>query len=252
MPLKLYKKFIVCILMSIVLSVAFFPVHSTATEAMPFETHSPSIILMDASTGKILYEKDIYTRRYPASLTKVMTAIIVLEKAQLNDVATVSYGAVMDISSGYVTANLQVDEELTVEQLLYLLMMASANDAAIVLAEHVSGSVEGFSALMNEKAKAIGCKDTNFVNPNGVHDENHYSTAYDLALIGKTAMKIDFFKKLVSATSYKLSATNKYDKDDRYFTNSNHLLIPNSNERPDNYYHRYATGIKTGFTTPAR
>lgn len=142
-------------------------------------------------------------------------------------------------------------EELTVEQLLYVLMVGSSNDAAIVLAEHVSGSQEDFSVLMNKKAQEIGCTDSNFVNPNGVHDENHYSTAHDLALIAKYAMQNDEFRKLVSTTSYKLPATAKYEREDRLFTTTNSLLIVNNNDRADNYYYKYATGIKTGFTTPA-
>ena len=143
-------------------------------------------------------------------------------------------------------------EELTIEQLLYVLMVGSSNDAAIVLAEHVSGSVEEFCKLMNEKAKELDCTSTNFVNPNGVHDENHYSTARDLAKISKYAMNNEMFRTLVSTSSYKLPATNKYEKEDRLFTTTNALLIVNNNARSDNYYYKYATGIKTGFTTPAK
>ena len=206
---------------------------------------------MDLSSGKILYEKNMNEKRYPASLTKVLTAIVVLENCKLDDTATVSYDSVMSLSSGYVTANLQVGEELSVEQLLYVLMVGSSNDAAIVLAEHVAGSQEEFSNLMNEKAKEIGCLNSHFVNPNGVHSEDHYSTAYDLALIAKYAMQNEEFRKLVSTTSYKLPATAKYEREDRLFTTTNSLLIVNNNDRADNYYYKYATGIKTGFTTPA-
>ena len=213
---------------------------------------SPSALLMDLNSGKILYEKNIDTKMYPASLTKVMTAILTLEKCELNEVATVSYDAVMSISSGYVTANLQIGEDLTIEQLLYVLMVGSANDAAVVLAEHISGSVEEFSVLMNEKAKELGCTGTNFLNPYGAHDENHSSTAYDLALMSKYAMQNEVFRTLVSTTSYTLPTTNKYEKEDRTFRNTNALLEYNNNQRADNYYYKYATGIKTGFTTPAK
>ena len=130
-------------------------------------------------------------------------------------------------------------------------MVGSSNDAAIVLAEHVSGSQEEFSNLMNQKAKELGCTNSNFINPNGVHNENHYSTAHDLALIARYAMQNEEFRKLVSTTSYKLPATAKYDREDRLFTTTNSLLIVNNNDRADNYYYKYATGIKTGFTTPA-
>jgi len=244
MRLNFFKKLFICLFVILVLSsicVSF----TNATESIVLNIDSPSAILMDYSTGKILYEKNINEKRYPASLTKVMTAIIVLEKCDLSDIATVSYDSVMSIPSGYVTANIKVGEELTIEQLLYLLMVGSCNDAAVVLAEHVSGSVEDFSILMNEKAVELGCTSTNFVNPNGLHDENHYSTAYDLAIISKYAMQNEAFRTLVSTTYYELPTTNKYDKEDRIFATTNALL------RGD-YYYKYATGIKTGFTTPAK
>lgn len=249
--MRFIKKFFVCLLVLLSFNFIFtFTVNATDNEIPNIE--SPAAILMDLNTGKILYEKNINEKMYPASLTKVMTAILALENCELNEVATVSYNAVMSISSGYVTANLQIGEEVTVEQLLSVLLVGSANDAAVVLAEHISGSVEDFSDLMNEKAKELGCTSTNFLNPYGAHNENHYSTAYDLALIAKYAMQNETFRTLVATTSYKLPATNKYEKEDRLFTTTNALLIVNNNTRADNYYYKYATGIKTGFTTPAK
>lgn len=215
------------------------------------EIYAPSAILMDMNTGKILYEKNIHQKMYPASMTKVLTAIIVLENCNLEEIATVSYDAVMSVDFGYVSANLQIGEELTVEQLLNLLMVSSSNDAANVLAEHVSGSNSSFAELLNKKALEIGCKNTHFVNPSGAHDENHYSTAYDLALIGRYAMGIPKFRELAKKTFYQLPATNKYEKEDRIYTTTNELLVSNNNDRDDNYYYKYAIGIKTGFTTPA-
>ena len=249
--IKSFKKICISLFIILSLTLSFIPIVQANEENSP-SIYSPAAILMDLNSGKILYEKNIYTKMYPASLTKVMTAIIVLENCELNDIATVSYESVMSLSSGYVTANLQIGEELTVEQLLYVLMVGSSNDAAIVLAEHISGSVEEFSKLMNEKAKELGCTSTNFINPNGVHDETHYSTAYDLALIAKYAMQNETFRTLVSTTSYTLPTTNKYDKEDRAFQNTNALLQYSNNQRADNYYYKYATGIKTGFTTPAK
>lgn len=250
MRIKSSKKFCICLFLLLLLS-AVFSHFVNANEDIAPDISSPAALLMDSCSGKVLYEKNMNEKRYPASLTKVMTAVVVLENCNLKDTATVSYDAVMSLSSGYVTANLQIGEELTVEQLLYVLMVGSSNDAAIVLAEHVSGSVESFSELMNQKAKELGCTSTNFVNPNGVHDENHYSTAYDLAIIARYAMQNETFRTLVSTTSYKLPITNKYDREDRLFTTTNSLLIINNNNRTDNYYYKYATGIKTGFTTPA-
>lgn len=249
--MKVIKKFFIYLFIFLSLNIILIPKVNADEENIP-NIASPSALLMDLNSGKILYEKNIDQKMYPASLTKVITAIITLEHCDLNDVATVSYDAVMTISSGYVTANLQVGEELTIEQLLYVLMVGSSNDAAIVLAEHISGSVDEFSKLMNEKAKEIGCTSTHFVNPNGAHDENHYSTARDLALISKYAMQNETFRALVKTTSYKLPITNKYESEDRLFTTTNSLLIVNNNDRADNYYYKYATGIKTGFTTPAK
>lgn len=250
MRTKSNKKLCICLFLLLILNMLFSP-FVKADEVTTPDISSPAALLMDLSSGKVLYEKNMNEKRYPASLTKVMTAIVVLENRDLSDIATVSYDSVMSLSSGYVTANLQIGEELTVEQLLYVLMVGSSNDAAIVLAEHVSGSIESFAELMNQKAKEIGCTSTNFVNPNGVHDENHYSTAYDLAIIARYAMQNETFRTLVSTTSYKLPITNKYDREDRVFTTTNSLLLVNNNSRSDNYYYKYATGIKTGFTTPA-
>lgn len=215
------------------------------------ETYSPSCLLMEESSGKILYSKNANSVMYPASTTKIMTAILTIENCDLSDVATVSHNAVFSIPSGYSTASLVEGEELTIEQLLNVLLIPSANDAAVVLAEHIAGSVESFSEMMNTKATEIGCKNTHFVNPNGIHDENHYSTAYDLAIIGKYAMQLSTFKSIVSKTRYSLPITNKYDKEDRIFNTTNELLKPNYSSSPRNYYYEYATGAKTGYTVPA-
>lgn len=217
----------------------------------PISLDSPSCILIDANTKKILYEKNANEIRYPASTTKIMTAILVLENCQLTDIATVSHNAIASIPADYVTANIQEGEKLTVEQLLNVLLIPSANDAAIVLAEHVSGSISKFSDLMNEKAKEIGCKNTHFVNPNGIHSKNHVSTSYDLALIAQYAMRNPTFREIVKKTKYTLPTTNKYEKADRTFTTTNHLLIKNNSKSKGNYYYADAIGVKTGYTGEA-
>ena len=147
------------------------------------ETFSPVALLMDAKTGKVLYEKNGYEQNYPASTTKLMTAILTVENCDLSDIATVSYNAVMSVPYDYTNAALQVDEELTIEQLLNVLLIPSANDAGNVLAEHIAGSIESFATMMNTKALEIGCKNTHFTNPSGIHNDDHYSTAYYLSLI---------------------------------------------------------------------
>lgn len=208
-------------------------------------TKSASCLLMDAKSGKILYAKNAYDRMYPASTTKLMTAILALENCQTTDVATVSHNAIFSIPVGYSHANLKEGEQLTVEQLLNVLLIPSANDAAIVLAEHISGSTDEFAKLMNEKAKELGCKNTNFVNPNGIHDKNHYSCAYDLALIGQYAMKFSDIMRIAMIRQYTLPTTNKYTKTDRIFNATNVLI---NNESMNKYYYPYATGLKTGYT----
>lgn len=219
----------------------------TLTFAETPSLNSEAAILVEVSTGRILYEKNSTKQLYPASTTKIMTAILVIENCNLSDIVTVTQSALNNIPSGYVTCNLQVGEKLTVEDLLYALMIPSANDAAYVLAEHVAGSIEGFSILMNAKALELGCKSTHFVNPNGIHEDSHYSTAYDLYLIGNYAMKNDVFKKIVATTEYTLPATEKYPTADRYMKTTNELL----NEKSSNYYYKYAVGIKTGYTSKA-
>lgn len=214
-------------------------------------TSSPSCILMESSTGKILYEKNAYDIRYPASTTKIMTAILTLEKCKLTDVATVSKNAINSIPADYVTCSIVEGEQLTIEQLLNVLLIPSANDAAVVLAEHIAGSVKDFSNLMNEKAKEIGCKNTHFVNPNGIHNKNHVSTSYDLALIAQYAMKNSTFRSIVKKTEYTLPATNKYSKTDRTFKTTNELLPKDTTKSKTNYYYPDATGVKTGYTEDA-
>lgn len=196
--------------------------------------------------GQTLYERNSDTQLYPASLTKVLTAIVIMEHCNLEDSVTVNQTALDSVEYGYTVINLKAGEVFTVEELLNVLMISSANDAALVLAEHVSGSVENFVKLMNETATKIGCTNSNFVNPNGVHHENHYSTAKDLVKIANYSLQFDKLKELYTTRYYKLRATDLYPKEDRICATTNELLLSGS----DNYY-KYAKGLKTGFTTPA-
>ena len=180
-----------------------------------------------------------------------MTAILTLEHCQLTDTATVSHNALYSVPVGYSHAYLVEGEELTINQLLHLLLIPSANDAAVVLAEHIAGSVESFVSMMNTKAVELGCQDTHFVNPNGIHSSNHYSTAYNLALMGRYAMQNEDFRKIVATTKYTLPATEKYSEPNRFFKSTNALIIPNDSDSVDNYYYEYATGVKTGYTDAA-
>lgn len=214
-------------------------------------SYSPYSLIMEMSTGTVIYEKNGYTVVPPASTTKIMTAILTLENCKLTDTAVVSSNAIDSVPYSYTTGYLEEGEILTIDDLLNVLLIASANDAANVLAEHIAGSVDNFSNMMNKKAIEIGCKSTHFVNPNGVSNENHYSTAYDLALMGKYAMQNETFRKIVTTTSYTLPATNVYPEANRFFHNTNIMLYPNDSPDASNYYYKYATGIKTGYTDAA-
>ena len=215
--------------------------------------YSESAILIEEKTGKVLFEKNMHDKKYPASTTKILTAIIAIEKCDLSEKATASEGAILALEDGYTKADIQAGETFTIEELLNVLILQSANEAANIIAEHIAGSTKEFAKLMNEKAKEIGCSDSNFVNPNGMHDENHYSSAYDLAMIARYAMKNDTFRKLVVKKECSLPHTEFWGEEqveehgERNFKNTNQLLNPESK-----YYYQYANGIKAGFTTPAK
>lgn len=203
-------------------------------------------LIVEANSGKIIYEDNAQIQNYPASVTKILTAIITLESCKLDEMAVVTESAISNIPSGYVVAPLVIGEEMKIEDLLYALLLKSSNDAAYVLAEYVGGSVEGFSDMMNKKAQELGCKNSHFVNPNGIHNDNHYTTAYDMYLIAKYAMQNEEFVKIVSTYQYILPATNKYKNSDRVMKNTNNFVNPNSN-----YYDETVKGVKTGTTIPA-
>lgn len=214
------------------------------------EISSPSAILVDNYTGSIVYEKNIDKKMYPASTTKILTAILTIENCNLSANVTASYDAIMSVPYGYSIADIKVGESLTVQELLEVLMVHSANDAANVLGEYVGGSIESFASMMNTKATEIGCKNSHFVNPSGKHDENHYSTARDLSLIMQYCMKNSTFKKLSSLRSCTLPTTSF--SPERKFNTTVELLIPNTPEQPNIYYYPYAIAGKTGFTTEAQ
>lgn len=220
------------------------------TDPLPdIPIYSKAAILVEPNTGKILYNKNGKEKKYPASTTKILTAIIVIENCKLDDKVVVDYDSIIEVPSGYTIAALQVGEELTVKQLLQVLLIHSANDAANVLARHVSGSIEEFANLMNKKAEEIGCKDTHFTNPSGKHDDDHYTTAYDLALMMDYCLDNETFFELVSSKSCIIPPTNKYTE--RVFTNTNELLVMDTREMDDNYYYPYAIAGKTGYTSQA-
>ena len=207
-------------------------------------------ILIDSSTGKILYGKNEEERMFPASITKILTAILAIENCDLNDVVTIPYEAISLVPSGYTVAPLYVGEQLTVNQLLQVMMVYSANDAANALAFHISGSIDEFANLMNGKIAELGLTNTHFCNPSGKHDENHYTTAHDLALIMQYCMKNSTFRNFAGLKSCVLPETSK--SSERVFTTTNELLRYDSREVASNYYYQYAIAGKTGYTTAAK
>lgn len=209
---------------------------------------APNLLLAETSTGNILYERNSDETIYPASLTKLMTAILVVENCELDEIVTVSDNAVNSVPSGYVNANLQVGEELTVEDLLYVMLIPSANDAANALAEHVGGNIESFSSMMNTRAKELGCTGSNFTNPSGLHQEEHYTTTKDLFLISQKAIENSIIKKIIGTTTYSLPSTNKYTKEARIFTTTNYMIRKSLTK----YYCDYCIGAKTGYTGDAK
>lgn len=236
------KKVIYSLIVFLLLNLTVFCNYSFATN---LEIYSEAVILIEKNTGKILYSKNPNEKRYPASTTKILTAILAIENLPLDKELIASHDAVMSIPSGYSIAAIQIGESLTVRELLELFLIHSANEAGYILAEHVSGSFSAFADLMNEKVKEIGCKNTHFTNPSGLHDENHYTTAYDLSLIAKYCMENETFRNIVSMTSCTIEPTEKYEK--RYFKNTNDMLNPNST-----YYNENIIGIKTGYTSQAQ
>lgn len=236
----------------VIIFMLIFILHTSMCYAL---TEQPEIsadaaILIDSSSEKVLYSKNENQKMYPASTTKILTAILTIENCNLNDVVTVPYEAISSITSGYSVAALQTGEQLTVEQLLQVMLVHSANDAANVLAFHVSGSIENFANLMNNKVSELGLTNTHFTNPSGMHDENHYTTAHDLAIIMKYCMKNDTFRSLSSLKYCTIPATNKYDV--RVFNTTNELLIYDNRDVSSNYYYKYAIAGKTGYTTQAK
>lgn len=214
-----------------------------------------SAILIDADSGEILFEKNANTKMYPASTTKMLTGILAIENGNLNKKITVDDKSPYEIRGTHIALN--PGEVLPFNDILHGLLIESANDCAQVLAKHISGSIESFSKLMNDKAKEIGAINTNFTNPHGLHDSEHTTTAYDLALIARYAMQNETFREIVQTKRYIIEPTNK-QPEKRYLSNGNKLLYATGSGnkiRVDgntvNIKYEGANGVKTGYTPQA-
>lgn len=228
------------------------PLHTTtvyakSTVSLPKapDITGESAILIEADTGTILYEKDPHKKMYPASITKIMTALLTLENCQLDEEVVYSKENIDSITIEDSNIGCQAGEKMSVKDCLYALMLASANETATALAEHISGSTEAFAQLMNQRAKEIGVTNTHFANANGLHDDNHYVCAYDMALIMKEAIQYPLFLDVIHSTEYTIPANNK--RKEPYQSYQRHKMIFQTSE----YYDADVIGGKTGYTDQA-
>lgn len=213
------------------------------------ETEASAAVLVEVNTGRVLYASNESEKAYPASTTKIMTALLVLEACErgdidIYDVVTASNTYMDGLSDDGSTADIQPGEEMTVEDFLYCVLLASANEACNILAEYVAGSVNSFVDMMNERAAELGCTDTHFANTHGLPADSHYTTAWDLYLITNQALQYDRFVDITNTAVKTLPLTNKSGI--RELENTNSLINPSSE-----YYYENASGVKTGYTKAA-
>ena len=233
------------IFLSLVMFITGFCINASAAPADGVGyLASETAVLIDADTGTVLYDKNMNRKMHPASITKIMTGMLALELCDTDEVMTASHNAVYSLPYNTSHIALNEGEQITLEQGLYALGIESANDAANVIAEHIGGTTEAFATVMTQKARQLGANNTNFTNPHGLPDDNHYTTAYDMALIAAAAVKTEGFNKYFSAARYDIPPTNLRDVQ-RQFWNANYFL---------NGYEE-CEGIlmsKTGWTTEAQ
>lgn len=206
---------------------------------------SKAVLVYERTTGTLVYGYHIDDKIYPSSMVKLMTAIVALENGNLEDTVTVTRSALDSVAVGSVSAGLLRGEELTLENLLQLMMVGSANDAAAVIAEHIAGGQSAFVTMMNEKAKELGCTGTHFTNVHGLHEEENYTTARDILKILEYGLGMEVFKSMFETVSCTVPATNK--SDDRTVTTTNNMMRPDRSK----YYDKRVTGGKTGSTDAA-
>ena len=216
----------------------------------PSMLYAKSAILIEASTGEVLFEKNADEIMYPASTTKILTCYIALKMADLeNDLVTISQNAIDLVPPTYATIHVRAGEEIMMKDLIAATLVRSGNEGANAIAEYLNGSISSFAALMNQTAAMLGCsEDTHFTNPSGAHDENHYTTVRDMAIIAREAMKNDLFREIVRQNTYAMPATDGINggHPQRTLVGGTHILDPEND-----YYYPDAIGTKTGFTNPA-
>ncbi len=212
------------------------------------EVLAEAAILMDAATGDILYQKNMDEQLYPASITKIMTCLLALENSSLDDTVVFSFDAVYKNESDSSHIARDVDEEMSMEDTLYAVMLESANECAYAVAEHVGGGdYQTFIDMMNERAKELGCTNTHFTNANGLPDEEHVTTAHDMALIAREAIKNEKFREIIGTTLYVIPPTNVHDEN-TYLNNHNRMI---NDYKGSEHLYEYCIGGKTGYTEAA-
>lgn len=224
MRIKSYMPKVACMMLAILF---FIQVGSSEVSAAAYwpeapETVSPAVILMELSTGTVLYEKNSTEAHYPASITKIMTTLVALENSDLNEVVTFSDRAIDETYGSGIARD--YGEQMTMEQCLYAVMLESANECAFAVAEHVGGTMENFVDMMNAKAKELGCQNTHFANPNGLQDENHYTCAADMALIAQAAYENETFRIITGTKIYTIPPTNKHPNEETILRNHHDML----------------------------
>lgn len=207
-------------------------------------TSAQSAILMDVDTGSILYAKNIHNRSFPASTTKILTCLVAMEQGDLDDTVSFSNEAVFSVPADGSNMGMDVGEEITLEQCLYGILVGSANEVANAVGEHIAGSIDAFVDMMNERAAELGCKDSHFMNTNGLHDENHYTSAHDLALIAAAFFRNDMLCKIGNTASYEFTATPTQPDD--FILRNKHKMITGE------VAYDGVLGGKTGYTDNSR
>ena len=233
------------------LMAAGMPMTAFAKPDWPSDTgiESEAGIVMDADSGAVLFGQNIHVQKAPASITKILTALVVIENSSLDDTITFSHDAVYNVEDGSGNKNsIEEGDTLSVRDCLYLLLMRSSNQAANALAEHVGGSRDGFVKMMNEKTAELGCENSHFANPSGLNDDTQLTSVYDMALIASAAYKNDTLLTISKDKSYRLPAT-KNNPDGVTIQPEHKLLITTDTESPN--YYPYAVAGKTGYTSVA-
>lgn len=231
--------------------ICLLPMHVLPVQAEEYWPEGPQIegesaIVMEASTGTVLYEKNSHEHCYPASITKIMTALLAVENSGLEEKVTFSQDAVYKTEGSGISRD--IDEVMTMRECLYGMMLESANECAYAIAEHTGKGYDNFISMMNSKARELGCKDTHFNNPHGLPDEDHWTCANDMALISREALQNNIFRMVVNTRRYTIPPTNKHSEE-TYL--SNHHMMRNNWKGEERYLYDYCIGGKTGYTSVA-